>query len=64
MKIKVTKKQLDKMILESIDDEIKKESDENFEDNENIDGVLSSPVIKGPIPFELLLSPGRFSKES
>ena len=68
MKIKLNKEELDKMILESIknkiNSDIEEESEEKFEDNKNIDDVLSSPVIKGPIPFEWLLSPGKFSKES
>lgn len=63
MKIKVTKKQLDKMIMESLDEKIKSHVEETFEDvSPEEDLFAPTPQTKGTISIEKLLTPGRFFK--
>jgi hypothetical protein len=63
MKIKVTKKQLDKMIMESLDEKIKSHVEETFEDvSPEEDLFAPTPQTKGTISIEKLLTPGRFYK--
>lgn len=63
MKIKLTKTQLDKMILESIDKKINSDIEETFEDvNPEEDLFAPNPQTKGTISIEKLLTPGRFYK--
>jgi hypothetical protein len=63
MKIKLTKTQLDKMILESIDKKINSDIEETFEDvSPEEDLFAPNPQTKGTISIEKLLTPGRFYK--
>ena len=64
MKIKLTKEQLDKMILESIDDKINSDIEEMIDDTNTEDISPSAPQTKGTISFDELLKPGRFYRES
>ena len=65
MKIKLTKEQLDKMILESLENKINSDIEEEFEGNgSGEDTDLSQPRTKGTISFDELLTPGRFYKQS
>jgi len=63
MKIKVTKEQLDKMILESIDNKINADIEEMIDDtNTEVDIDPTSTQTKGTISFDELLTPGKFFK--
>lgn len=63
MKIKLTKTQLDKMILESLDEKIKSDVEETLgEMGSEEDLFAPNPQTKGTISIEKLLTPGRFYK--
>ncbi len=63
MKIKVTKEQLDKMIMESLDEKIKSDIEETLENmSPEVDLFAPTPQTKGTISIEKLLTPGRFYK--
>jgi hypothetical protein len=70
MKIKLTKEQLDKMILESIENKINSDIDSDIE--EGFDDVESdveynlpnNPMTKGTITAAELLKPGKFFKDT
>ena len=63
MKIKVTKEQLDKMIMESLDDKIKSDIEETLENMSPEEDLFApTPQTKGTISIEKLLTPGRFYK--
>lgn len=65
MKIKLTKDQLDKMILESIENKINSDIEEEFEDTgTDMESDLPHPQTKGTISFDELLSPKRFYRQS
>jgi hypothetical protein len=63
MKIKLTKTQLDKMILESLDEKIKSGVEESFDESSPEEDLFApTPQTKGTISIEKLLTPGRFYK--
>lgn len=67
MKIKLTKEQLDKMILESIENKINSDIEEEFDETDTDSQELggeSQPRTKGTFPLSDLAIPGRFYKQS
>jgi hypothetical protein len=66
MKIKLTKEQLDKMILESLENKINSDIEEDF-DNTQSDieyDLPNHPQTRGTITADELLTPGRFYKDT
>jgi hypothetical protein len=65
MKIKLNKKELDKMILESIKNKINSHIEEEFEETDSEElGNEPQPRTKGTFPLSDLAIPGRFYKQS
>lgn len=66
MKIKLTKKELDKMILESIEKEVSSDIEETLNDMDSEEGMdqSSGHITKGTITFDEFLTPGRFYDDS